>query len=106
MSNQKRRPTNPEFDPTQVHANGSKIHGTIRCPHRCGGCPSGEHHWTEYSLDPSIIPDGHGDDFDSVVRFDKANGTEHVLGFYSCKHCDAWAEHDTFDDDDEEGASS
>lgn len=103
---QHRRPTNPEFDPSQVHANGSKIHGTIRCPHRCDVCSNGGHHWIECSLDPDCVSEDEDDGFDDVVRFDNANGTEHRLAFYSCKHCDAWAEHDAFDDDDEQEAGS
>lgn len=98
-----RRPTNPAYNPSDVHASGSKIHGTIHCPHRCSACTSGAHHWMEYGCDPEDVRDG--DDFDIVLRFDKANGTEHLLGFYACKHCTAWAEYDAFDDlDDDEDA--
>lgn len=77
-----------------------RLHGPEFCPRVCSGCVCDDgrsrHHWIEASADPDDPPEEY---FDNDVRlqvleWDRTHGTEHALGFYACKHCEAWAECD------------
>lgn len=95
------RATNPRHDPNVPHPN-PMVHGPAQCPHRCGTCEHGEHHWIETGFDPEDTDPDVADDHAAVREYDRINGTEHGLAYYGCKHCPAWAEHDTFDDEMDE----
>jgi hypothetical protein len=93
--------TNPDHDPAVPHPD-PRVHGAAHCPHRCGDCPHGRHHWIESGFDPTDWQREESDDAErAVMDYDRDHGTEHALAYGACKHCPAWCEGDVLDEDDE-----
>jgi hypothetical protein len=74
------------------------VHGPERCPVAPAGCEacSGYHHWIDCGSDPDepVDPENDPPGEGAVREFDRLNGTEHLMAYLACKHCDAWAEYD------------
>jgi hypothetical protein len=66
------------------------VHGPEKCP--AGACSEceGHHHWIEVAVDP-----------DNPGEYKDHPAFKEFLCFYSCKHCDAWAEMEDMSDCDE-----
>lgn len=81
------------------------VHGPKICPLAPAGCEacSGYHHWLDAGNDPENSHDPENDPaYENEIRaFDAANGTEHLMAYLACKHCDAWAEYAPDGDEDD-----
>lgn len=106
------RPTSPLY--TGAPHPDPRVHGPEFCPHRCDGCPDGRHHWLDDGIyedewgesdprHPDTEADASDDPHHALVKaFDREHGTEHRYGFYGCKHCDAWAEFEFIEDQEDD----